>query len=139
MKQTITASACLIAILSGCATSSSDIRPTYVSPVAYQSYDCDQLNAEAQRIQVRVSQLGGRLDEAATHDKELAASALILWPTLFALGGTKQQEADYALLRGQYDAVQQESIAKKCSLTPPPSTPTQAATETNTGTEAKKP
>jgi hypothetical protein len=137
MKQAITASVFLIAILSGCATRSSDIRPTYVSPVAYQSYDCDQLNAEAQRIQVRVSQLGGRLDEAATHDKELAASAIILWPTLFALGGTKQQEADYALLRGQYDAVQQESIAKKCNMTTQSTTPTQSATNTNS--DVKKP
>ena len=39
---------------------------------------------------------------------------VLFWPALFALGGTKQQEAEYARLRGEYDAVQQAAIQKKC-------------------------
>lgn len=102
--------------LTGCATSSKDIATNYVSPVQFQSYDCDQIQSEALRIQARVSQLGGRLDEAASHDQAIAGVGLILfWPALFALGGTKQQEAEYARLKGEYDAIQQSAVAKKCS------------------------
>ena len=107
-------SACMI--LSGCATASKDITAAYVSPMQFQAYDCDQLASETQRIQTRVVQLGGRLDTAASNDKALVGvGVLLFWPALFALGGTKQQEADYARLRGEYDAVQQSAILKKCS------------------------
>lgn len=102
---------------SGCATSSGDIAAVYVSPLQYQSYDCPQLAAEAQRIQSRVAQVGGRLDQAATNDKMITGAGVILfWPALFFLGGTKQQEADYARLKGEYDGVQQAAIQKKCAL-----------------------
>lgn len=102
-------------VLAGCATSSKEISAIYVSPVQYQSYDCQQLQAEAQRIQARVVELGGRLDQAASNDKALVGVGMILfWPALFALGGTKQQEAEYARLRGEYDAVSQSSVQKKC-------------------------
>ena len=80
----------------------------------YQSYDCDQITGEEQRIQARVVQLGGRLDEASTHDKGIMGAGLILfWPALFALGGTKEQEAEYGRLKGEYDAITQEAIVKK--------------------------
>lgn len=104
-----------IVAVAGCSTASKDISATYVTPMQYQPYDCQQLQAESMRIQGRVVELGGRLDQAASNDKTITGVGLILfWPALFALGGTKQQEAEYARLRGEYDAVQQASIQKKC-------------------------
>lgn len=115
MKTIIVAAVSAGIVLSGCATASKDISPTYTSPMQYQAYDCSQLASESQRIQARVVQLGGRLDTAASNDKAIAGVGVILfWPALFALGGTKQQEADYGRLRGEYDAVQQSAIIKKC-------------------------
>lgn len=101
--------------ISGCATGSKDIMPVYVSPMQYQSYDCDQLAGETQRIQGRVVQLGGRLDEAAANDRAIGVvGAILFWPALFALGGTKGQEAEYARIKGESDAVQAAAISKKC-------------------------
>lgn len=101
--------------LTGCATSSKDIAPSYVSPMQFASFDCDQLQAESQRIQARVMQLGGRLDEASTNDKVLMGVGLVVfWPALFFLGGTKQQEAEYARIKGEYEAVQQAAVQKRC-------------------------
>jgi hypothetical protein len=101
--------------VAGCASASKDLSATYVSPNQYSTYDCGQLTAEAERTQTRVVQLGGRLDQAAQNDVGLTVVGMILfWPALFALGGTKQQEAEYSRLKGEYDAVQQTSIAKKC-------------------------
>lgn len=115
MKRAIAVGVSISVALMGCATASKDIATAYVSPMQYQSYDCDQLSSEIQRIQVRVSQLGGRLDEAASNDKAIMGVGMILfWPALFALGGTKQQEAEYARLRGEYEAIQQASVIKKC-------------------------
>lgn len=110
-----------VIILTGCATASKDIATTYHSPLAYQGYDCAQLQMETERIRSRVEQLGGRLDEAASNDKKIAGvGAILFWPALFALGGTKQQEAEYSTLKGQYDAIQQASISKKCNASTTP-------------------
>ena len=125
----ITTAISLVLTASGCATSAGNIAAGYTSPMQYQSYDCPQLAGEAQRIQARVSQLAGRLDEAASNDKALMGVGLVLfWPALFALGGTKQQEADYARLKGEYDAVQQALVTKKCDLSyaPAPASATPA-------------
>ena len=117
MKKPIAIALSIALVASGCATGSRDIASSYTSPIQYQSYDCNQMASEAQRLQTRVSQLGGRLDEAAMNDKALVGVGLILfWPALFALGGTKQQEAEYARMKGEHDALQQSAIAKKAPV-----------------------
>lgn len=120
VKTTATVLACTLAI-SACSTSSKKIAATYISPTQYHNYDCEQLSGEVQRLHPRISQLGARLDEAASNDATIMGVGLILfWPALFALGGTKEQEAEYARLKGEYDALEQAAIVKKCSLPPLP-------------------
>jgi hypothetical protein len=104
----------LVAFLAGCATAGKDVTPTYVSPIQYSNLDCDQLRQELLRINGRVNQMTGRLDEAAGNDKALVAASLIFWPSLFFLGGTKQQEAELSRLKGEYDSLQTTSVGKKC-------------------------
>ena|SRR3990167_4557152 len=114
-----------VLMLAGCSTSSKDIAPAYVSPMQYQQYDCEQLAAESSRIQARVSQVGGRLDQASSNDQGITAVGIVLfWPSLFFLGGTKEQEAEFARLKGEHEAVQQASIMKRCAgmVVAPPTT-----------------
>lgn len=135
-------------ILGGCSTAAKDIAPNYVSPIQFQSYDCQQIEAENVRLMNRVSQLGGRLDEAAANDKAIGVvGAVLFWPALFALGGTKNQEAEYARIKGEHDALQQASIQKKCGtlqakdITPTPEmakTPQVAPESIVTEVDAKK-
>ena len=104
-------------LMAACSTPSSGVATAYVSPLQFQSYDCKQITAEMLRIQVRVTQLGGRLDAAAQNDKALVGVGMILfWPALFALGGTKEQEAEYARLKGEFDALEKMANEKKCEL-----------------------
>ncbi len=132
MKKQIAATLSIAVALGGCATSSKDVASKYTSPLQYNAYDCNQLSIESARIQGRISELGGRLDEAAANDKKITGLGVILfWPALFALGGTKEQEAEYGRLKGDYEAVQQSAIAKNCAIAPPPTqaTPKQPTTE----------
>ena len=116
-------------VLSGCATSSDKIAASYVSPMQYQSYDCDQLVAEGARLNQRVLTLQGQVDKAASNDKALTGvGAILFFPVLFALGGNQQQEAEYGRLKGEHEAIQQAAIVKKCpgvvaASTPPTATP----------------
>ena len=105
------------AIFSGCSNSSKDIVAQYVSPQQYSSYDCDQIRAELMRVSGKVRSLTGKLDTNSENDATATGVALILfWPALFFLGGTKEEEAQYSRLKGEYDALEQASILKKCSM-----------------------
>lgn len=116
MFKTTALTVSMAVLMGACSTASQNITSEYVSPVQYQGYDCQQLAQEAQRILIRVKQLGVRLDQAAQNDKTIGVvGAVLFWPALFALGGTKQQEAEYSRLKGEYEAVDQMQIQKKCT------------------------
>lgn len=139
MKRPIAAVLSVTIALAGCSTASKNITANYVSPTQYQSYDCEQIASETQRIQVRVNQLGDRLDTAASHDVSIGiVGAILFWPALFALGGTKAEEAEYARLKGEYDAVQQSAVVKKCSFAVAPTPSIGSAMATDMPELAKK-
>jgi len=111
-------------VATGCATASKDIAASYVSPMQYNSYNCEQLAAEAARIQAHAAQLAGRLDKKADNDKAIVAvSAVLFWPAIFFIGGTKDREAEYGRLKGEYEAVQKATIEKSCGTTTTASAP----------------
>lgn len=109
--------ATLCVALGGCASSSKEIQATYVSPVQYQSYTCQQLTLEAQALSTRASQISGVQDEKRTSDAVATAAAVIIfWPAAFLVRGDGQTAAELANLKGQMQAVEQASIQKKCNI-----------------------
>jgi len=110
--------ACFIA---GCATHPDDIKPAYISPLQYQHYDCSQLALEAQRISQRIQELYFHLKKRADSDAFMMTAAwLVFWPSLFFIQGDKADTAEYARLKGEYEAVQKAAIEKHCTFDMPP-------------------
>jgi hypothetical protein len=104
-------------LLAGCASSATDITPTYVSPVMYQSYTCQQLAMEAQGISARAAALSGAQDSQRTKDTIATTAAIVIfWPAAFFVGGDKQTAAELAQMKGQMIAIEQASTAKKCGI-----------------------
>src|SRR6478672_498950 len=104
-------------LLGACASSSSDIGGTYVSPVAYQSYNCQQLALEAQSVSTRAATLSGAQDSQRSKDQLATAAAIVIfWPAAFLVGGDKQTAAELAQMKGQMTAIEQASIARKCNI-----------------------
>jgi len=105
------------AALGGCASSSAEITPAYVSPVAYQSYTCQQLALEAQSVSTRAASLSGVQDGQRTKDQwTTAAAVVIFWPAAFLVSGDKQAAAELAQMKGQMVAIEQASIAKNYGI-----------------------
>jgi hypothetical protein len=103
--------------LGGCASSSAEITPAYISPVAYQNYTCQQLALEAQSLSTRAASLSGVQDSQRTKDQwSTAAAVVIFWPAAFFVGGDKQAAAELAQMKGQMVAVEQASIVKNCNI-----------------------
>lgn len=123
MKNTILIVAVSLALF-GCQTSPNKIAAAYVSPLQYSSYDCDQVAAELARIGDKASQLNGELQKKASADTvKMTVGLLILWPTLFFLDGDSAQNAEYAKIKGDYEALQKVAIEKKCNVTVKPIAP----------------
>jgi hypothetical protein len=107
----------LAAMLGGCASSSSEITPAYVSPVMYQQYSCAQLAQEAQAVSTRAAALSGAQDQKRTNDAiATTAAVVIFWPAAFFVGGDKQTAAELAQMKGQMVAIEQSANAKKCGI-----------------------
>ncbi|WP_291568565.1 hypothetical protein [Bradyrhizobium sp.] len=107
----------LCAALGGCASTSAEITPAYVSPVIYQGHTCQQLALEAQSISARAATLSGAQDSQRTKDQwSTAAAVVIFWPAAFLVGGDKQAAGELAQMKGQMVAVEQASIAKNCNI-----------------------
>lgn len=83
----------------------------------YDSYKCKQIGAEMQRISARVAEVGGQQKKAANNSDVVMGVGLVLfWPALFFLDSNSAQAAEYARLRGEFDALEQKGIEKNCGL-----------------------
>lgn len=105
------------AIVGGCAKSASDVTGSYISPIQYQNYSCNQLREEAQRISARVAQTSGVQDQKRSNDQIATAAAIVIfWPAAFLVGGDDQNTAELARLKGEFEAIEQASIQKNCGI-----------------------
>ncbi len=103
--------------LAGCASSSGNITASYVSPLQYQSYNCDQIAQEAQRVSAKVVELSGVQDQNATNDAVKTTLAVVIFPLIaLANSGNGQNAAQLGELKGQFDGLQQASIQKNCNI-----------------------
>jgi hypothetical protein len=105
------------AALAGCASSSSEIAPSYVSPVMYQQHTCPMLAQEAMAISSRAATLSGVEDQKRTNDgSATAATIVVFWPAAFSAGGDNQSAAELADIKGQMIAIEKASVLKKCNI-----------------------
>ena len=118
MRKTLGA-LCAVAVSAGCASSPDKIATTYVSPMQYQNYTCEQTTAEMTRVSRRATELQGTLEKTANNDTaQMAIGMLIFWPALLFLeGGNGPEAAEYARLKGEKDALEQVAIQKNCAVT----------------------
>ena len=107
----------LCVLLVGCASSSDAIKPAYVSPLQYQSYTCQQLGAELERVSRRASEAAGAQDAKRSQDQLATGAAIVIfWPAAFFVGGDGPMAAELARLKGEFEAIEQASIQKNCNL-----------------------
>lgn len=104
----------LFIFISGCATSSSNIKPSYVSPLTYNNYDCEQLKGEKDRIIEKTLELSKKQDFEAGKDAiALTAGLVIFWPALFFMIGSDHSD-QISRLKGEYDSLESVQIEKNC-------------------------
>ncbi len=103
-------------IITGCSTKAKNVSASYVSPLQYQHYNCNQIGQELLSVNRRVLEVTGQQDKAANKDKVALGVGLVLfWPALFfMIGGDKKKEL--GKLKGEYEALQTAAISKECDV-----------------------
>ncbi len=98
----------------GCADKSEKIEATYVSPLKYKSYTCQQLEQEYARVAQQSSMINKKQDDIAENDETAMAVGMILfWPALFFIKDDDKKE-EVGRLKGDINAIEQSSIQKNC-------------------------
>lgn len=118
----------VIAIFSsGCATTPNKIEASYVSPYKYKDFDEDQIIMEMDHVARRTNELYYSLKKEASNDSaQMAIGLLLFWPALFFLeGGDGPEAAEYARLKGEYEALRTVAVQKKISFDKLPPSPEQ--------------
>ena len=100
----------IVAALAGCAKSPESIAPAYVSPTAYNGWDCKQLAEENMRVSHALAVASQQQNNARTGD--VVGVALIGMPVSTLSGDNiAPQIAD---LKGQRDALMRARLDKHC-------------------------
>lgn len=103
--------------LAGCAQSSDEVSTSYVSPIQYANNDCGQLRAELARVSRQLVQKMRAQDNRADNDAVATGVGMVLfWPALFFIKGDDEHAGELALLKGEFDAIEQAAIDKRCNL-----------------------
>jgi len=103
--------------VSGCASKSTDISPSYVSPITYQNFSCEQLQAEAQGVSQRAAVAAGQQDKARKNDTiKTTVGVILFWPIILANDGDGAKATELANLKGQMNAIQQASVQRNCGF-----------------------
>lgn len=108
-------SVCIIMLfLAGCAAHPNTIRATYMSPLHYQGYSCDQIHQELIRVNREISEVSGQQSDEANKDAlALAVGVVLFWPALFFMLGEDKKD-ELSKLKGEYEALQNMAIQKGC-------------------------
>jgi hypothetical protein len=100
----------------GCSTASNNVSASYVSPIQYQGYSCDQLRQEYVRVNGKMLEIAGKQDKEANKDAVAMGVGLVLfWPALFFLIGDDKKE-ELARLKGECEAIESCAIQKNCAV-----------------------
>lgn len=104
-------------LLAGCASKSSDVTASYVTPLQYQHFTCEQIGGEATRVSSRVAELSGVQDNKATNDAIATGVAIVVfWPAAFLVDGDDASTAELGRLKGEFQALEQASVQKNCGF-----------------------
>ena len=101
--------------LLSCAKRSENVAAAYVSPLAYERFNCGQLAEEAGRVSQRAAELSGVQDRKRTGDiVATTAAVIVFWPAALLVSGDDAQTAELARLKGEFEAMRKVSIQKGC-------------------------
>ena len=109
-KSSVTLVILSLAVIMGCAKSPESIAPSYISDVGYQSWQCQQLAEEDQRLAAALSTASAQQKNARTND---TVGVLLIGLPVSSMSGDNIAP-EIARLKGEREAVNRAMKTKGC-------------------------
>ncbi|OGT89133.1 MAG: metal ABC transporter ATP-binding protein [Gammaproteobacteria bacterium RIFOXYA12_FULL_61_12] len=141
MKRTVkTLVAAITLILGACASQPEKMAASYVSPLKYKDYDCNQISMEMDQVSHKTVTLYQALKKKADNDStQMGVGLVLFWPALFFLeGGDGPEAVEYSNLKGEFEALRKAASVKECPMTSLPKSPEEIIKEKAEEEKAKK-
>ena len=99
----------------GCASKPEDIAAVAYPDEAYAGLSCEEIGVERMRINDSVLEATGQQRAERRSDQAWGWTGAILFtPVLFVIDGNEETATRLAILKGQYEAIERVSAAKRC-------------------------
>lgn len=106
-------------MLAGCATRSVDVKPLPSDPAVFESWSCDALHVEADKVQRRAVDVAYTVDERVGNNViALGVGTALFWPAMLAMRPDGPDALELAQLRGRFDALQSQLKSRPCAPLP---------------------
>ena len=110
--------AVLVCAVAGCATRSTDVAPAPTDPSRYADWDCERLQDESDRVQLRAADVAYAVDARVGNNMiALGLGVTVFWPALLAMRSDGIEAQELAELKGRYEALRVNAQRRDC---PPP-------------------
>lgn len=107
-----------LVMLSACASHPNTVPASYVSPIKYDIYSCEQISTEMDTIARKTISIYSDLVFKSNADTLEMGIGIIFWPALLMLdGGDGALANEYAILKGEFKALEDSYINKQCTFT----------------------
>ncbi len=101
--------------ISGCATRAADVVPAPTSVAEFVQWDCERIDADADRVQKRAADMAYSVDERAGNNiVALGIGLAVFWPALVAMRAAGPEADELARLKGRFEALRSAAAAKAC-------------------------
>ena len=99
----------------GCAHSSDEIVAQTLPSSTFDSYECERIATERERVSARLAELKTEVDETAADDELMTTVGILVFPPLlFFLKGDGADATEYGRLKGEHTALQEAAAQKQC-------------------------
>lgn len=108
-----------LALVAGCATRSSEVRPKPGDPAAYAGWDCERLFDETDLVQQRAADVAYAVDARVGNNMiALGLGVTVFWPALLAMRPDGPEAVELAELKGRYEALRLAADRRHCGPMP---------------------
>lgn len=111
--------AAALALASGCATRSGDVRAKAADPSTYAAWGCERLFEESDAVQQRAADVAYAVDSRAGNNMiALGLGVTVFWPALLAMRPDGLEAEQLAELKGRFEAMQVAARLQQCGPVP---------------------
>lgn len=108
-----------LALLAGCASRSTEIRPAAADPADFERWSCVRIHDEIDTVQQRAVDVAWAVDQRyGQHVVALGVGLSVFWPALLAMRPDGAEAAELAQLKGRFEALNEAARRKLCPQPP---------------------